>query len=47
MIIRDWSTIMIDQEWGPRWSDRPVSRFEARGIEAGRQIFDLSYSRAR
>ena len=36
-----------DQEWGPRWSDRPVSRFEARGIEAGRQIFDLSYSRAR
>ena len=36
-----------DQEWGPRWSARPVSRFEARGIEAGRQIFDLSYARAR
>ena len=36
-----------DRGWAPRWADRPVSRFEARGIEAGRQIFDLSFSRAR
>ena len=24
-----------DQGWAPRWSARPVTRFEARGIEAG------------
>jgi tRNA (guanine-N7-)-methyltransferase len=35
-----------DEGWAPRWIARPVSRFEARAIEAGRQIFDLSYSRA-
>jgi tRNA (guanine-N7-)-methyltransferase len=36
-----------DEGWAPRWSARPVTRFEARGIEAGRHIFDLSYSRVR
>ena len=29
----------------PRWADRPVTRFERRGIEAGRAITDLTYRR--
>ena len=29
----------------PRWSERPVTRFEARGLEAGHAIVDLSYRR--
>lgn len=31
--------------WAPRLASRPVTRFEQRGIDAGRQIFDLSYQR--
>jgi tRNA (guanine-N7-)-methyltransferase len=31
--------------WAPRWADRPVTRFEERGLEAGRTIFDLTYRR--
>jgi tRNA (guanine-N7-)-methyltransferase len=31
--------------WAPRWDARPITRFEQRGIEAGRQIFDLAYRR--
>ena len=31
--------------WAPRWASRPVTRFERRGIEAGRRIFDLAYRR--
>lgn len=29
----------------PRWPDRPITRFEERGAEAGRPIVDLSYRR--
>jgi tRNA (guanine-N7-)-methyltransferase len=29
----------------PRWADRPATRFERRGIEAGRAITDLTYRR--
>jgi tRNA (guanine-N7-)-methyltransferase len=29
----------------PRWDDRPVTRFERKGIEAGRHITDLAYAR--
>ncbi|GAB3249874.1 tRNA (guanosine(46)-N7)-methyltransferase TrmB [Nocardioides dilutus] len=29
----------------PRWVDRPVTRFERKGIEAGRPIADLAYVR--
>ena len=34
-------------EGGPveRWSDRPVTKFERKGIEAGRPIVDLAYRR--
>lgn len=28
-----------------RWSGRPVTRFEQRGLDAGREIFDLAYRR--
>lgn len=30
-------------EWAPRDPDRPLTRFEQRGIDAGRRIFDLVY----
>ncbi len=29
--------------WAPRWEDRPRSRYEAKGIAAGRKIRDLCY----
>lgn len=31
--------------WAPRWSRRPITRFEQRGIDAGRHIFDLTFVR--
>ena len=31
--------------WAPRWRARPMTKFEQRGIDAGRQIFDLAYQR--
>ncbi len=27
-----------------RWTDRPVTRFERKGLEAGRDIVDLAYT---
>jgi tRNA (guanine-N7-)-methyltransferase len=29
----------------PRWEERPVTRFERKGVEAGREITDLAYRR--
>ena len=29
-----------------RWAERPVTRFERKGVEAGRAIVDLAYTRA-
>lgn len=31
--------------WAPRWPDRPLTKFEARGIAEGRTVRDLSYRR--
>ena len=31
--------------WSPRWAGRPITHFERRGLDAGRQIFDLAYRR--
>ena len=31
--------------WARRWEDRPITQFEQRGLDAGRQIFDLAYRR--
>ena len=28
-----------------RWSERPVTKFERKGLEAGRTITDLAYTR--
>ena len=33
--------------WAPRWADRPVTRFEQRGLDAGRTVHDLTYRRVR
>ncbi len=33
------------QGWAPRWEPRPITRFEQRGLDAGRRIFDLAYVR--
>ncbi len=51
----DWMRVVLEShpaferihpdEWAPRWSERPVTRFEARGVRAGREIFDLGYRR--
>ncbi len=35
-----------DGGWAPRFADRPVTRFESRGLAAGRTIRDLTYRRA-
>ena len=29
----------------PRWQDRPVTKFERKGREAGREITDLAYAK--
>ncbi len=31
--------------WAPRYEERPVTKYEARGLAAGRQVFDLCYRR--
>ena len=31
--------------WAPRCAARPITHFEQRGLDAGRQIFDLAYRR--
>lgn len=31
--------------WAPRWEERPMTRFEQRGIDAGRRSHDLAYRR--
>ena len=28
-----------------RWAERPVTKFERKGLEAGRAITDLTYTR--
>lgn len=31
--------------WAPRWPGRPLTKFEAKGLAAGREVFDLTYRR--
>ncbi|GAA1842149.1 tRNA (guanosine(46)-N7)-methyltransferase TrmB [Microlunatus capsulatus] len=31
--------------WAPRWDARPLTRFEQRGLDAGRAVHDLTYRR--
>jgi len=32
--------------WAPRLAERPLTKYESRGLEAGRHVFDLTYRRA-
>lgn len=31
--------------WAPRLEERPVTKYERRGLDAGREVFDLTYRR--
>lgn len=33
--------------WAPRWEERPVTKYEQRGLDAGREAHDLTYERVR
>ncbi|MEO7589040.1 MAG: tRNA (guanosine(46)-N7)-methyltransferase TrmB [Arachnia sp.] len=33
--------------WAPRWEGRPVTKYEQRGLDAGRAAHDLTYERVR
>lgn len=35
----------VHEGWAPRWDERPVTKYEARGTDAGRSIHDLTYRR--
>lgn len=46
--VLDAEPTLVNEYGGtaPRWGARPVTKYEARGIAAGRQIVDLCYRRA-
>ena len=29
--------------WAPRWAERPLTKYEQRGLDAGREVHDLTY----
>ena len=31
--------------WAPRWAERPLTKYEQRGLDAGREVHDLTYRR--
>lgn len=31
--------------WAPRWEERPLTKYELRGLEQGRRVHDLTYRR--
>jgi tRNA (guanine-N7-)-methyltransferase len=35
----------LNDGWAPRFAGRPITKYEQRGIDAGRTIYDLSYAR--
>ncbi len=35
----------VHDGWAPRWDERPVTKYEARGTASGRRIRDLTYRR--
>lgn len=37
--------VNVHHGWAPRWPERPVTKYEARGLAAGRAVFDLTYRR--
>ncbi|MHA7860964.1 tRNA (guanosine(46)-N7)-methyltransferase TrmB [Tessaracoccus sp. Y36] len=38
--------VNVHDGWAPRLEERPVTKYEARGLAAGRTVFDLTYRRA-
>lgn len=45
--VLDAEPLLVNVHDGPapRWADRPLTRFERRGLDAGRTITDLTYRR--
>lgn len=43
--VLDAEPSLVDEGDQGRWEARPVTKYEARGVAAGRQIVDLSYRR--
>ena len=39
--------VNVNEDWAPRWEERPVTKYEQRGLTAGRPAHDLTYERAR
>lgn len=37
--------VNVHDDWAPRFADRPVTKYEARGLAAGREVYDLTYRR--
>lgn len=37
--------VNLHDGWAPRFADRPVTKYEARGLAAGREVHDLAYGR--
>lgn len=44
-ILDDRPDLVPEHDGAPRWSSRPVTRFEQRGVLAGRPVCDLTYRR--
>ena len=45
--VLDAEPLLVNVHDGPapRWDARPLTRFERRGLDAGRSITDLTYRR--
>ena len=39
--------VNVHEGWAPRWDERPVTKYEQRGLTAGRATHDLTYERPR
>ncbi len=37
--------VNVHDGWAPRFEDRPITKYERRGLDAGRQSHDLTYER--
>jgi tRNA (guanine-N7-)-methyltransferase len=35
----------VHDDWAPRFTGRPITKYEQRGLDAGRRIYDLTYER--
>lgn len=38
--------VNVHDGWAPRLEERPITKYEARGLDAGRTVYDLTYRRA-